>query len=190
MKTRLTFVLAVLGAVCTLSAREIIPSISGDYLEVRSCDVYTGPCVANAEMNLSGKEGMLVWSVREGSWKGVRLDGLSVVAVIHTDGTLGDLSYAPRRGKAVIILDVKAGTAQQAALKDLARTAAGQLLAEITEVKVANLEVSIGACKGGSCGRVKAGDLLDISTRCFGGKDHLCGNDVPWKRSTTPFDCA
>ena len=70
-----------------------------DYLEVRSCDVYTGPCVANAEMNLSGKEGMLVWSVREGTWKGTRLDGLSIVAVVEADGTLGDMSYQPRTEK-------------------------------------------------------------------------------------------
>src|SRR5437899_535961 len=51
------------------------PAISGDYLEVRSCDVYTGPCFANAEMNLTGKEGMLLWSVREGRWKGTKVDG-------------------------------------------------------------------------------------------------------------------
>jgi len=176
MKT--SFALTILmAAACTLSAKEITPSISGDYLEVRSCDVYTGPCLANAEMNLSGKEGMLVWSVREGTWKGTRLDGLSVVAVVHANGTLGDLSYAPRQGKAVLIIDAKAGSAQQEALKDFVRSTAGSLIAEIAEVKVASLDVSIAKCKGGTCGRVKALDLLDISTRCLGGDDHLCGNE-------------
>ena len=48
-------------------------TITGDYLEVRSCDVYTGPCFANSEMGLTGKEGILLWSVREGAWKGTEL---------------------------------------------------------------------------------------------------------------------
>src|SRR6185436_11614336 len=78
------------------------PAISGDYLEVRSCDVYTGPCFANSEMGLTGKEGIMVWSVRDGNWKGTSLEGLSVIAVVRTDGTLGDLHYQPRSGKAVL----------------------------------------------------------------------------------------
>ena len=176
MNIRLALTILV-AAASTALAREIIPSITGDYLEVRSCDVYTGPCVANAEMNLTGKEGMLVWSVREGNWKGTRLDGLNAMAVIQADGTLGDLSYAPRRARAVIILDSKAGSEQQAALKDFVRTMAGGLIAEVAETRVESLEVTIGKCQGGSCGRVKAGNLVDISTRCIGAKDHLCGNE-------------
>ena len=73
-----------------------VPAISGDYLEVRSCDVYTGPCFANSEMGLTGKDGIMVWSIRDGNWKGTALDGLSVIAVVRTDGTLGDLHYQPR----------------------------------------------------------------------------------------------
>ncbi|MBI2432219.1 MAG: hypothetical protein HYV26_05055, partial [Candidatus Hydrogenedentes bacterium] len=47
------------------------PGISGQYLEFRSCDVYTGPCFANGEMDLSGKEAILVWAVDRGAWNGV-----------------------------------------------------------------------------------------------------------------------
>ena len=70
-----------LTLVCLLGATKAAPEISGSYIEVRSCDVYTGPCFANGEMGLSGKEAVMVWSVREGSWKGVALDGLTVIAV-------------------------------------------------------------------------------------------------------------
>ena len=35
-------------------------TISGTYLEVRSCDVYTGPCFSNAEMGSNGKEAILL----------------------------------------------------------------------------------------------------------------------------------
>src|SRR5947209_9456114 len=88
------------------------PAISGDYFEVRSCDVYTGPCFANAEMNVTGKEGIMVWSVREGNWQGTSLSGLSVIAVVCTDGTLGDVRYQPRAGRAVLIVDENANAAQ------------------------------------------------------------------------------
>ncbi|MCI0538077.1 MAG: DUF1326 domain-containing protein [Verrucomicrobiales bacterium] len=189
MKTKLALIILA-AAACTLSAKEITPTISGDYLEVRSCDVYTGPCVANAEMNLSGKEGILVWSVREGSWKGTRLDGLSIVAVVETDGTLGDLKYEPRKGRAVLIVDAKAGSAQQAALKDFARTMAGKLISEVADVKVASLDVTFGGCKGGSCATVKAGDLVEINTRCLTGRDHLCGNEENFYPPLTKVDDA
>jgi len=109
MKVQLT--LAMLAAAATsLLASKSQPAISGDYLEVRSCDVYTGSCVANSEMGLSGREGMLVWSVKQGAWKGTRLDGLTVIAVVTTDDTLGDLRYQPRSGKAVLIVDSRADT--------------------------------------------------------------------------------
>ena len=44
--------------------------VSGDYVEIRSCDVITGPCFANGEMQLTGGEAVLGWSVREGRWRG------------------------------------------------------------------------------------------------------------------------
>ena len=39
------------------------------------------------------------------------------------------------------------------------------------------VEVALGKCSSGSCASVKAGNLVEISTRCLGGKDHLCGNE-------------
>src|SRR5262245_15206867 len=107
----------------------------GDYLEVRSCEVYTGPCVANSEMNLSGREGLLVWSIRDGSWNGVSLKGLSVIAAVRSDDTLGDVKNNPRRGRAVLIVDAKADSLQEAALKEFVRSRAGELVAEIAAVK-------------------------------------------------------
>src|SRR6266576_3420103 len=92
------------------------PSISGDYLEVRSCDVYTGPCFANAEMGLTGKECILSWKVRNGVWNGVDLSGLKVIAVVRANGTLGDQHYQPRSGKAVLIVDQQASPHQAEAL--------------------------------------------------------------------------
>ena len=54
-------------------------TISGTYLEVRSCDVYTGPCFSNAEMGTNGKEAILTWSIQKGMWNNIDLAGLNVV---------------------------------------------------------------------------------------------------------------
>ncbi len=176
-KFLLSVVLLMLAAGSALLAKEPAPAISGNYLEVRSCDVYTGPCFANSEVGLAGKEGILVWSIREGTWNGATLDGLCVIAVVRTDGTLGDLHYQPRSGKAVVIVDAKANTAQREALKDLACSLAGKLIREVVDVKIAEMEVALGTCTKSGCASVKAGNLVEISTRCLGGKDHLCGNE-------------
>ena len=34
-------------------------SITGEYVEARTCDVWTGACFANAEMNVTGKHAVL-----------------------------------------------------------------------------------------------------------------------------------
>jgi len=188
MKMNVSATILLLAAATAFASKGPAPAISGDYVEVRSCDVYTGPCFANAEMGLSGKEGILVWSVRQGAWNGVPLDGLNVIAVVRADGTLGDLRYQPRRGKAVLVVDRRATAKQQAALIDLARSLAGGLIQEVVEVKAASMEVAIGACARKGCASVKAGKLVEISTRCLGAKDHLCGNEETFYPPLTDVD--
>lgn len=153
------------------------PAITGDYLEVRSCDIYTGPCFANAEMGLTGKEAIMVWSVKEGSWQGTSLEGLSVIAVVRTDATLGNLQYEPRAAKAVLIVDEKASPSQQEALQGFARAMAGKLIKEVAAVKTSAIDAKLGACTKSGCAAVKASGLINISTRCFGAEDHVCGNE-------------
>ena len=179
MKIRsiLSCAILMVAMVSLQAAKPSVPTISGDYLEVRSCDVYTGPCFANSEMGLTGKEGIMVWSVRDGNWKGTSLEGLSVIAVVRTDGTLGDLHYQPRSGKAVLIVDARANSEQRVALTDLACSLAGKLIKEVVEIKTSRMEVALGTCAKAGCASVKAGNLVEISTRCLGGKDHLCGNE-------------
>lgn len=180
----------MLAAAATPFAKQSAPSLSGDYLEVRSCDVYTGPCFANAEMGLNGKEAMLVWSIRHGDWNGVALDGLKVIAVVRANDTLGDLHYQPRRGQAVLVVDAAADARQREALIDLARTKAGGLIHEVIRVKAAPIEASFATCDKRGCASVKAGELLQIATRCLGGKDHICGNEENFYPPLTEVDGA
>jgi hypothetical protein len=190
MKIKLSLTVLSLVALTALASTPSAPTISGNYLEVRSCDVYTGPCFANAEMNLSGKEGILVWAVREGSWNGTPLGGLSVIAVVSTDGTMGDMRYQPQAGKAVLILDEKADAPQREALSDLARSMASKLIKEVVAVRTAPIEASVGTCGKAGCASVKAGKLVEVNTRCLGGHDHLCGNEETYYPPLTSVENA
>ena len=70
------------------SARRV-EEISGIYLETRTCQVYTGPCFANAESAIAGKDAVMAWNIEEGKHRGVDLTGLSVVVCMTGDATLG-----------------------------------------------------------------------------------------------------
>jgi hypothetical protein len=176
MKKFLSLSILTLAA-STLFAATPAHTITGDYLEVRSCDVFTGPCFANSEMGLTGKEGMMFWSVREGNWKGAPLNGLGVMVIVRTDGTLGDLKYEPRSGQAVIIVDEKADPMQRTALIELARAKAGNLISRIVSIKTAPITARLRACSKAGCASVIAGDLVEISTSCMESKHDICGNE-------------
>lgn len=163
--------LALLAATAAASAA----GLTGQYIESRTCDVYTGPCFANAEMNLSGKQAVLAWKVDKGAYENVNLDGLSVVAVIQTSDTLGLKQDGP--AKAVLILDAKANAAQKAALHKLAQAQGGDLLKHVVAVESAPIEVLRCECKSDVCTVVKAG-VAQIETRCLDPHhDKACGNE-------------
>src|SRR3954453_8939008 len=99
--------------------------ISGDYIETRSADVYTGQCFANGEVNLVGNEAIMGWRVDKGSWDGVALDGLSVVAVVRAKATLGDPYADPYPAKSVLVVDDNATAAQNQALPNFPHSITG-----------------------------------------------------------------
>src|SRR5436309_9706078 len=109
--------------------------LTGKYVEARTCDVYTAPCFANAEMNLTGKHAVMGWRVDHGTIDGVKLDGLSVVAVVAASDTLGLKQTGP--SKALIIVDDKATGAQRDALVQLARREGGELIKNVIAVNSA-----------------------------------------------------
>ena len=174
---RLMFMAALTLVVLTLGSTTKAQSISGDYIETRSADVWTGPCVANGEMNLVGDQAILAWRVTKGEWKGVSLDGLSVVAVVKAHATLGDQYNNPYPAKAVMIVDEKACGDQQKALVEFAQSMAGELLKNVVRVEVSPIKVEVSGA-GGHYGTtlVRAGSA-GIQTRAINPKDHLCGNE-------------
>lgn len=168
------------------------PAITGDYVEIRSCDVYTGPCFANGEMNLTGDEAVLAWSVREGQWQGTNLDGLKVLAVVKAQNTLGDVHRDPRPARSVVIVDAKGDSRQKSALVEFARHMGGHLLDHVVQIETAPVEVltNPSTCKSSGCSLVTAGGLVEIQTRCLGGDDHVCGNEECYYPPLTKIDSA
>jgi Protein of unknown function (DUF1326) len=155
--------------------RATTPSLTGTYIESRTCDVWTGPCFANSEMNLGGKHAVLGWKVDKGSVAGVKLDGLGVVAVVSASDTLGLDQTGP--AKAILIVDQRADKAQKEALVRLAQDQGGELTKNVLAVETAAVELDLCKCEEGGCARLKAG-AARIETRCISDKhDKVCGNE-------------
>ena len=155
-------------------------AIHGEYIEVRSADVYTGPCFANSEVGLEGNQAILAWKVTRGDWRGVALDGLGVVAVVKARATLGDPYHNPYPAEAVLIVDTRANAAQRSALESMARAQAGALLDHVVRVTQAPIAFSVE--NGGMHGvaKLEAGKLALIETRALCSGDKICGNEVTY----------
>src|SRR3982751_2833025 len=111
--------------------------LKGDYVEARTADVYTGPCFANSEVDLVGNLAVFGWKINQGSWQGVKLDGLSVVGVVKANSTLGNVHGNAYPVKSVIIVDETATPEQQLALKAFAHKMGGDLLQDVVKVELA-----------------------------------------------------
>lgn len=152
--------------------------ITGQYIEARTCDVWTGPCFANAEMNLGGKHAVLGWKIEKGSLDNAALDGLGVVAVVAASDTLGLKQTG--KAKAVLIVDSRANEAQKAALIRLAKEQGGELTKNVVGVQTAPVNLEICPCSGNACAKLHAG-VAKIETRCLDAKhDKVCGNESPF----------
>jgi Protein of unknown function (DUF1326) len=147
----------------------------GMYVEARTCDVWTGPCFANADFNIGGKQGVMAWRIENGEAGEVSLDGLSVVAVVSAANTLGLEQRSP--AKAVLIVDSKANAAQRDALVRFARQQGGQLLQNIVKVQAAAIKINGCPCKENACFEVDA-TVAKLKTRCLDAEhDKVCGNE-------------
>jgi hypothetical protein len=164
--------LLMAGAVVSASA-----AVQGDYMEVRSADVYTGPCVANGEVGLVGNQAILAWKVKAGNWQGVDLAGLGVVAVVKASATLGDPYHTPYPAKAVLILDERANPSQRQALTAFAKSMGGQLLDDVVRVETAPIDMEVSGTHDDARAKLVAGTLARIETRSLCAGDHLCGNE-------------
>ncbi len=151
--------------------------IAGQYIESRNADVYTGPCFANSEVNLTGQEAVLAWHVEKGIWGNVALDGLNVVAVVRASNTLGDPYSNPLPAKAVFIVDQNANDAQRAALVNFAQAQTNGLLNDVVAIQSAPILFSVGEGSRHGFATLEAGNLVRLTTRAIHDGDEICHNE-------------
>jgi hypothetical protein len=172
--------LATFAALAALAAPASAATITGQYIEARTCDVYTGPCFANAEMDLGGKEALLAWKVDRGQWNGVSLDGLGVALVAAADNTIGDdgvFAMRARQVRAVIVVDERADARQRDALVAFVKDSAKKELTQnIVKVETAPFALENDYVDG--VGKFQAGSLARIETRGLKKGDCVCTNET------------
>jgi len=184
-------IVLTLTVAATLSSVGLTAQITGEYLEARTCNVYTGPCFANAEMSLTGKEALMAWKVDQGAWNNVTLDGLGAALILHAEGTLGYDGVFPMRAgkiKAVLMVDEKASARQRDALVDFVKDSARDLTNNI--VRVQSVPFTLKNDHLDNIGVFKAGDLAEIQTRKLKKSDCVCTNEVVFYQPLTTIQNA
>src|SRR5438094_10005622 len=90
-------------------------TVSGAYVEARTAEVFTGGCIMGSEAETVGKNAVLAWKVDRGSFNGVALDGLTVVAAIAGDRNLGidEIGGANAATRSALLVDTRANAARE-----------------------------------------------------------------------------
>jgi hypothetical protein len=131
--------LAGLAAV-SLGARGV--SIRGAYVEARTAEVFAGGCIMNGEAATTGKEALLAWKVDQGSFEGVPLNGLSVVAAIAGDVNLGvhEIGGDTADTRAAVFVDERATPTQRVALLAMAKRLSNGVVGKVVELTPATIQ--------------------------------------------------
>src|SRR4029077_14790076 len=114
---------AVLGLATTVSiSAGGKATVTGQYVEARTAEVFTGGCIMGSEAETMGRQAVLAWKVDQGSVNGVSLDGLSVVAALAGDVNLGlhEIGGAHATVRSALYVDERANPVQRMALVSLA----------------------------------------------------------------------
>jgi hypothetical protein len=117
-------------------------TVSGAYVEARTAEVFTGGCIMNSEAETMGKQAVLAWKVDRGSFNGIAIDGLSVVAAMSGDRNLGmtEMGGDKPAVRTAMFVDQRANAAQQIALVAMASELSKGLVGTIVQVTPAPIE--------------------------------------------------
>src|SRR3954466_1922352 len=135
-------VMAILAAAPLAARGGAGNSISGSYVEARTAEVFTGGCIMNGEAGTTGREALLAWKVDRGSFDGVPLNGLAVVAAIAGDQNLGirEIGGGAAETKAAIFVDERATPAQRSALLAMARQHSNGMVSKVVELSASPIQ--------------------------------------------------
>jgi hypothetical protein len=179
-----------LALALSIAGLGVAADIHGQYVEARTADIYTGPCFANSEVELTGNLAVLGWKIEKGAWQGVSLEGLSVMGVVRTDNTLGDYMHPDvENARAVIIVDERATPEQRIALGQFARHMGGDLLANVIRTDARPITFSSGDMHSRAT-KMVAGELAKVETRALEETDKICHNEEVWYKPLTQLEHA
>lgn len=165
-----------IAAAAVILTQTASAEVSGHYLEARTCQVYTGPCFANGEVGLAGKDAVMAWNIREGAHNRVDLQGLNVVVVLRADQTLGFQGIKDAKVvRSLIIVDRRADSRQRDALIDFAKQNTGQAADSVPRISYAPIEMTLDTST--LSGRLSAGNSVELTTRKARKGDCICSNE-------------
>ena len=133
---------------------------SGEFLELHSCDLYTGGCTASSESTLLGRQLFRIWSIRQGMWNNQNLADLNVALL-----ELGSVNLAEKGAqgeKAEIIVPMGLAPARKEALLSWATSQAAM------PVSTRVVEAGISYHRTGCAVDVAVGDFISLSTTAIG----------------------
>jgi len=161
-------------------------SVAGEYVEARTAEVFTGGCIMNSEAETMGKQALLAWKVDRGSFNGIAIDGLSVVAALAADRNLGmqEMGGEKPSVRSALYVDQRANAAQQLALVAMADELSNGLVGTIVQVTATPIEFA----DHGSEIQVTAGPAtLDVNKHLT--HDPTCGA-MQWFHTLAAVDGA
>ncbi len=166
----------LIAAAAVILTQTASAEVSGHYLEARTCQVYTGPCFANGETGLAGKNALMAWSIVSGDYQGVDMAGLKVVIAFDAADTLGFLGIdGAGEVKSVVYVDEKATDDQQAALLQFVREHAGRAGRSVVRVTTSPIEMSLNEDRLDA--RLDVGRAVQIVARKARPDDCICSNE-------------
>ena len=105
--------------------------ITGEYVEARTASVFCGPCHYNGEAVSTGRDGLMAWKIDGGTYEGVSLAGLKVMAAVTSTDNFneeGGIRHAE------LTFDTAATDKQVAAFTSLLKTRLRAQLGEVVAV--------------------------------------------------------
>ena len=111
-------------------------TVTGAYVEARTAEVFTGGCIMNSEAETVGKQALLAWKVDRGSFNGINIDGLAIVAAVSGDRNLGMTEMGGEKPTVhtAMFVDQRANAAQRIALVAMANELSKGLVGTIVQV--------------------------------------------------------
>jgi len=146
MRNVMMTAIAILGASGALGASgtgDPGARIIGEYVEARTAEVFAGGCIMNSEAETMGRQAIMAWKITSGSFDGIALDGLTVVAAVAGDRNLGMREMGgeePTAVKAIITVDPRATAIQRDALVRVVRQLTRGLITDVVRVDTAKVK--------------------------------------------------